>query len=86
MSSGQNAPHCWDHMVGVAAAVHLAAVLPNMPYIEYPVAFPPSPLISDLLVPRLEPDREGWIEVPARPGLGFTLNEDLVRKYRVKPQ
>ncbi|MCC6861937.1 MAG: mandelate racemase/muconate lactonizing enzyme family protein [Bryobacterales bacterium] len=79
-------PHCWDHMVGVAAAVHLAAVLPNMPYIEYPVAFPPSPLISDLLVPRLEPDREGWIEVPARPGLGFTLNEDLVRKYRVKPQ
>jgi L-alanine-DL-glutamate epimerase-like enolase superfamily enzyme len=79
-------PHCWNHVVGVAAAVHLAAVLPNMPYIEYPLAFPSSPLISDLLEPRLEPGSDGWMEVPTHPGLGFTLNEALIRKYRVKPQ
>jgi len=72
-------------MVGVAAAVNLAAVLPNMPYIEYPLAFPDSPLISDLLVPSLKPDSNGRIEVPKRPGLGFTLNEDLVKRYRVAP-
>jgi L-alanine-DL-glutamate epimerase-like enolase superfamily enzyme len=76
-------PHCWNHLVGVAAAVHLAAVLPNMPYIEYPLAFPDSPLITDLLVPALRPDAEGWIEVPRRPGLGFVLDEALVKRYRV---
>jgi L-alanine-DL-glutamate epimerase-like enolase superfamily enzyme len=78
-------PHCWNAMVGVAAAVHLAAVLPNMPYIEYPLAFPDSPLISDLLVPSLKPDSNGRIEVPKRPGLGFRLNEQLVKRHRVAP-
>jgi len=78
-------PHSWNAMVGVAAAVHLAAVLPNMPYIEYPIAIPHSPLITDLLVPELKPDGKGWIEVPRRPGLGFTLNQEIVQRYRVKP-
>jgi L-alanine-DL-glutamate epimerase-like enolase superfamily enzyme len=77
--------HSWNQMIGVAAGVHLAAVVPNMPYIEYPVAFPPSPLISDLLVPALVPDAQGWIEVPRRPGLGFQLNEEIVKRYRVRP-
>lgn len=77
--------HSWNHMVGVAAAVHVAAVVPNMPYFEYPIAFPPSPLITDLLVPTLAPDSQGWIEVPRRPGLGFQLNEDIVKRYRVQP-
>jgi L-alanine-DL-glutamate epimerase-like enolase superfamily enzyme len=76
-------PHSWNAMVGIAAAVHLAAVLPNMPYIEYPVAFPESLLVSELLIPALRPDKDGWIEVPKRPGLGFTLNEDLVKRCRV---
>jgi L-alanine-DL-glutamate epimerase-like enolase superfamily enzyme len=78
-------PHCWNHMVGVAAAVHLAAVLPNLPYFEYPVAFPDSPLISGLLVPPVQPGHDGWIEVPRRAGLGFTLDEKLVKRYRVVP-
>jgi len=69
-------------MVGVAAAVHLAAVLPNMPYFEFPTAIPDTPDVSELLVPALKPDADGWIEVPTRPGLGFTLNEDVVAKYR----
>ena len=57
-------PHALRHMVGVAAEVHLAAVAPNMPYIEYPMAFPDSPLISRLLTPRLEVSPDGTIEVP----------------------
>ncbi len=75
-------PHCWNHVIGVAAAVHIAAVVPNMPYFEFPTEFPETPAVSDLLVPPLKPNADGLIEVPRRPGLGFALNEDIVRKYR----
>lgn len=78
-------PHAWCHMVGVAAEVHLAAVVPNMPYFEYPIAIPDSPIISDLLEPSLVPDADGTIVVPQRPGLGFRLNEAVVREFRVEP-
>ena len=78
-------PHAWCHLIGVAAEIHLAAVLPNMPYFEYSLAFPDSPIISELLVPKVTVDREGGIDVPRRPGLGFSLNEDVVEKYRVEP-
>ena len=78
-------PHAWCHMVGVAAEVHMAAVVPNMPYFEYPIAFPDSPILSELLEPRLELEGDGTIAVPRRPGLGFRLNEDVVRAYRVEP-
>ena len=72
-------------MVGVAAEIHLAAVLPNMPYFEMPIAFPDSPIISELLLPAIEVDADGLIEVPQRPGLGFELNEEVVQRFRVAP-
>jgi L-alanine-DL-glutamate epimerase-like enolase superfamily enzyme len=78
-------PHAWCHMVGVAAEIQLAAVVPNMPYFEFPIAFPDSPIISELLEPRLELESDGTIVVPQRPGLGFRLNEAVVRDYRVEP-
>ena len=78
-------PHAWCHMVGVAAEIHLAAVLPNMPYFEMPIAFPDSPIISELIEPAIEIDASGMIEVPKRPGLGFALNEDVVKRFRVAP-
>jgi L-alanine-DL-glutamate epimerase-like enolase superfamily enzyme len=78
-------PHTWCHMVGVAAEIHLAAVLPNMPYFETPLAFPDSPIISELLVPELSLNAEGRIPVPQRPGLGFELNKDTVERFRVAP-
>jgi L-alanine-DL-glutamate epimerase-like enolase superfamily enzyme len=77
-------PHAWSHMVGVAAEVHMAAVTPNMPYFEYPIAFPDSPIVSELLDPPLVPDADGTIEVPRRPGLGVRLNEETVKRFRVK--
>ncbi len=78
-------PHAWCHMIGVAAEIHLAAVLPNMPYFEMPLAFPDSPIISELLTPPVEVDSDGFIEVPNRPGLGFELNADVIKRFRVTP-
>lgn len=78
-------PHAWCHMVGVAVEAHLAAVFPNMPTFEYPLAYPDSPLISDLLDPPLRPDADGLLPVPTAPGLGVTLNEKVVERFRVQP-
>ncbi len=78
-------PHAWCHVVGVAAEIHLAAVLPNTPYFETPLAFPDSPIISELLDPHPELDENGQFTVPKRPGLGFELNQEVVAKFRVDP-
>jgi L-alanine-DL-glutamate epimerase-like enolase superfamily enzyme len=77
-------PHSYAWMIGVAAEIHLAAVIPNMPYIEMPSLHPYSPLISELLIPAPTP-KDGYIEVPTTPGLGFKLNEKTIEKYRVEP-
>ena len=78
-------PHTWCHVIGVAVEIQLASITPNMPYFEFPIAFPKSPLITDLLTPDFNILENGNIEVPNRPGLGFELNEDVVKEYRVKP-
>jgi L-alanine-DL-glutamate epimerase-like enolase superfamily enzyme len=77
-------PHCYAWKIGVAASIHLAAVLPNMPYIEMPSPEPYSDLVSKLLVPDIVLSN-GYIEVPNKPGLGFKLNEKIIEKYMVEP-
>lgn len=77
-------PHCYAWMIGVAAALHLAAVFPNMPYIEMPAPHPTSPLVQELLLPPPRPE-DGWVAVPKRPGLGFELNERVIERYRAEP-
>lgn len=78
-------PHAWCHVVGVAAEVQVAAISPVTPFIEFPMAFPHSDAITDLLTPRLELETDGTITVPERPGLGFELNEEVVERFRVDP-
>ena len=78
-------PHTWCHVIGVAAELHLAAVTPNLPYFEFPIAFPRSPLVEELLLPQFDIASDGTMEVPDRPGLGFELNEEVVERFRVDP-
>tara|TARA_Y100001970_G_scaffold68675_4_gene87514 strand:+ start:10449 stop:11654 length:1206 start_codon:yes stop_codon:yes gene_type:complete len=78
-------PHTWCHVIGLAAELHLAAIVPNMPYFEFPLAFPKTPLVTDLLIPKINLLENGNIEVPNRPGLGFDLNEDVIKEYGVDP-
>ncbi len=78
-------PHAWCHVVGVAAEIQLSAISPSTPFIEFPMAFPHSDAITDLLVPKLELRSDGTLEVPDRPGLGFELNEEVVSRFRVDP-
>jgi D-galactarolactone cycloisomerase len=80
---------CWGSAVALNAALHFAASLPawphtsNPPYpmlVEYDVGDNP---LRDLLVQDAVKPRNGELPVPKGPGLGLTLNPDIVAKYKV---
>jgi galactonate dehydratase len=76
------APHNPMGPVATAANVHLAAVIPNLLILEY---------IPDDTAERLDvidapvPFREGWLEIPDKPGLGIELNRDGLAKHPPAP-
>ena len=74
-------PHCFSTGVLVAASLHFIATLDRPTFSEYSVAA--SPLVNELL---REPFvlRDGRLAVPAGPGLGVELNEDVVEHFRVR--
>jgi len=75
-------PHCWKSGIGIAAAVHLAAASPNVPYIEFlPSELSESPIRRELLKNEFKVDR-GVIQLPSEPGLGIELNEGALEKYK----
>jgi L-alanine-DL-glutamate epimerase-like enolase superfamily enzyme len=83
-------PHLWKTGISIAAAVHLAAVTSNCPYIEYlPAELSESPLRRELLT--IEPSMEsGEIAVPTAPGLGIELNREALARFaeaarRIRP-
>lgn len=70
--------HGWNTVVGLYADLALAAAMPDAKYVEF---ITPSPYLDDLSVepPRL--DVEGYLTIPAEPGLGVTLDPDKVARY-----
>jgi L-alanine-DL-glutamate epimerase-like enolase superfamily enzyme len=77
-------PHAWKTGITLAAAVHLAAVAADCPFVEYlPEELTESPLRRNLTVgtPAIRPD--GTIAVPQRPGMGIELDRDELERYRV---
>jgi D-galactarolactone cycloisomerase len=76
------APHTGaSSAVSIAAAIQWAASLPNLLVFEY--MYPPNPLREELLVEPLPPMRNGYIEVPQKPGLGVELDAKTLARYRV---
>lgn len=74
------APHLWGSALLFASGLQLAAATPNCTILEYSLGF--NPLLHEL---GLEPPvvRAGRLYIPDRPGLGVTLNQEFVQKYRV---
>ncbi len=72
------APHNPMGPVATAVNVHFAASTPNFVVLEYnPDDRPPRrDLVQEPLVVK-----NGYIELPAKPGLGIELNEEAFRKY-----
>ena len=74
-------PHAWKSGIIKAASLHVNAVLPDALYQEYCVA--ETPINTALTVERLPLEADGCIAVPTAPGIGVTLDEDVLASLRV---
>lgn len=72
--------HSFKSGITIAASLHGLAAAPHGELFEYCMA--ESPLRHDLTLERFEVV-DGWVKVPEAPGLGVTINQETVDRYRV---
>ena len=79
-------PHVWGSAVGQAASLQLVAAIPAANH----SLFGPQPLLEfdtsshpfrEHLTDAPLRQREGWVEVPRKPGIGIELNMKTVKEY-----
>jgi galactonate dehydratase len=72
--------------VGSAAALQVAAAIPNFFIQEVPFpAHADDRAMRRELAGDLESPRDGYFQLPEAPGLGVSVNEDALEKYRIRP-
>ena len=74
-------PHVFSSAVSSIANMHLIAAIPNGGLLEFDQN--PNPLRSELFEQPIDIDADGKVRLPDRPGLGVTLNQSTVERYRV---
>jgi L-alanine-DL-glutamate epimerase-like enolase superfamily enzyme len=69
--------------VGTAAAIQLAASIPNffIQHVPLPADERDRAMRREILSPSLETGKGGFLEVTNAPGLGITVNEAALEKY-----
>ena len=72
-------PHAWSTDILVAATLHVLAAIPQDSLLEFCVS--DSPLKKDLLVEPFRVDKDGFVRVPEKPGLGVELNEEVIERF-----
>ncbi len=83
-------PHIFDGQLVRVATLHFLAARPGWPEAQNPYPAAPleydisiNPLRDELLGDRLALDKDGCVPIPQGPGLGVTVNEELVRRFAV---
>ncbi len=71
-------PHGWNTAIGLAADLQLVAAAGNARWVEY---ITPAPYIEDLCAVPPVMDAEGYLPIPAGPGLGVAWNEDGIERH-----
>jgi L-alanine-DL-glutamate epimerase-like enolase superfamily enzyme len=71
-------PHVWGSGVAVMANLHFAFSVPNCPFVELPVQ--KNPLRDRLLTKPLKLE-DGCFTLPAEPGLGVRLDDELLEEF-----
>jgi galactonate dehydratase len=69
--------------VGTAAAIQLAASVPNffIQYVPIPAAEQDRAMRREIVSPAIESGSGGFLELTKTPGLGITVNEAALEKY-----
>lgn len=74
-------PHCFSTGINLAASLHWMASIADGDLVEY--CLQPSPLMRKL-VSNLPPLVDGRVPVPASPGLGIELDDEILEEFRVR--
>ena len=74
------APHNISSPVGTLASAHFCASIPNFLLLEFHASHVPfwNDLVEGIPKPIIQ---NGFIQIPDKPGLGVTLNEEAARKH-----
>ena len=83
-------PHVWGSGVGLAASLQLIAALPPTPFalkrieplLEYDCS--DHPFRGALIHDAIRRDADGFVPVPAGPGIGIDVDESVVQRYRTR--
>ena len=69
--------------IATAAALHLAASLPNffIQHVPVPAAEQDRAMRREIVSPAIETSNGGFLDLPRTPGLGITVNEAALEKY-----
>lgn len=74
-------PHAWTSDVLTAVSLHLNS------YQKFPVfqefCTNDTPLSRDLVIEPLRLDSDGYLQVPAGPGIGVSFNQEVIAKYTI---
>jgi L-alanine-DL-glutamate epimerase-like enolase superfamily enzyme len=73
------APHAWGSGVLFAASIHLAMALPNTHILEVSQGY--MPMMNELFEEEYD-IRDGRVYPPEGPGLGFTLRDDALERFK----
>jgi L-alanine-DL-glutamate epimerase-like enolase superfamily enzyme len=74
-------PHVFSSGLALIANLHLIASIPNGFLLEFDRHV--NPLREELFLEPIDVDGRGMVKLPDRPGLGVTLNDSTIAKYRV---
>jgi L-alanine-DL-glutamate epimerase-like enolase superfamily enzyme len=78
-------PHTWTNGMGVMANAQLVAGMADAPFLEFPYDPPEWGLDRRdyMLATPLDVGTDGYILLPDRPGMGYELAEDVLRKTMI---
>ena len=72
-------PHCFGTGVNLAASLQWMASAEEAPFIEFPLS---ASDFRNKLVMNPPKRSGGWVIIPEEPGLGVSIDEEVVRRYR----
>ncbi|QDT89995.1 mandelate racemase/muconate lactonizing enzyme family protein [Gimesia algae] len=81
-------PHCWGGAILIAATVQTLSLMPD-PHWGFPTDTPmleldqsENPWRTEIVKEPFQL-KEGFVNVPTRPGLGIEVNEEIVKRYAI---